>query len=189
MATKKREAVGWSEESIDWDGVSTEPPPPLERGVYRATITSAEPHTSKEGGASFALELSVNTKYGEPEGGMGNRKMYDYLSFAAAGRIKQVCAGTDTVPPRNRTEEVGEEFCAELLGKEVWLRSRLEPKTDRANKVIPNEFVHKVDRYLTEDQCEVTAAAVAGNVLEKPAPTTDAEEGEPVQRRKGKRAA
>lgn len=186
---KQKEAMGWSEDSIDWDNVSTEPPPPLERGVYRATIEEASPHTSeKTGGASFAVTLVVNTRYGEAEGAVGNRKMYDYLSFAAAGRIKQICEGTGVRPPKNRTEAVGEEFCAELLGKEVWIRSRLEPKTDRAGKAIANEFVHKVDRYLREDQCAETAAALAGNAVSS-APTTDAEEGPAVQRRKGSRRA
>jgi hypothetical protein len=192
MAQKKA-PKGWTGESTNMDEVSTEAPPPLERAIYRATIVEAEAQTSKKGGAMIAVTLEVHTRYGEPEGGVAELvskgkaygKIYDFLGFEGYGlrKLKQVSVETEVPAPSQVTEEAAAAFCAELTGKDVWIRSRLEENQDRSGKAT-GEFSAKVDRYLTTAQCEQAAAALAGNALETPA-ETDA----PVQRRAGKRRA
>lgn len=187
MAAKKKAPKGWSGESLDIEGVSTEPPPPLPRGIYKAEIVEAEPHTSQKGGASISVTLAVHTRYGEPDGALEGKQsnMYDFLGFEGFGlrKLKQVCVQTEVQAPKEITEESAAAFCAEILGKHVWLRSKLEANQDRQGN-LTGDFSHKVDRYLKDDQCAAAAESMAGNVTE-----TAAADDAPVQRRAGKRRA
>jgi hypothetical protein len=190
MAAKKKAPKGWTNEAIDPE-ISTEKPPPLDVAVYQAEIIDASPETSKQGGAQVSLILDAKTRFGQPEGGVAalaaagkvDGRFYDYLSFEGFGlrKMKQVSVETGVDMPRAISEETAQVFCAELVGKLVWLRSNLEEVQDKqGNKT--GEMRHRVYRYLTAAQCAEHAAALEGNAV----PTEDADVV-PAARRPGKR--
>ena len=149
---------GWtSEESVDWDNVSTEPPPPLAVGIYKGLITKAEPQPTKEHKPAIALQLQISEEYGgssiEPA-----RKMFDNvtLSKEAAFRVKQLAASAGVEPPATFKFQDVEAFCVSLVeAGAVYLRSKHATFNGKTN--------HKVDRYLTEEQAGEAANALSGN--------------------------
>ena len=162
---------GWtSEESFDWDNVSTEPPPPLEVGIYKAIIVKAEPSPTKEGKPALRLELQVTEIFGggplEPP-----RKMFDNVTFVkeAAFRIKQLAASAGVVPPATSKFADVEVFAAALCDAPcVYLRSKRDTYQGKTNA--------KVDRYLTEAQAGEAAnggsgTSTAGDTTAAPRPT------------------
>lgn len=145
---------GWtSQESVNWDDVSTEAPPPLPVGIYKALITKAEPSPTKEQKPAVKLELSVDEAYG----GAGvdpKRKMFDNVTLTkeAAFRVKQLAAAAGVAPPASFGFADVEAFCAALCDAgPVWLRSKQSTYEGKTN--------HKVDRYLTEAQAGEAANA------------------------------
>lgn len=158
---------GWtSEESVDWDNIGTEPPPPLEVGVYKAIVTKAEPEKTSTGKPALKIELLVQEAYGG-EGLDPARKMFDNVTLTkeAAFRVKQLAAAAGITPPASFAFADAEEFCAALVEADaVWLRSKRSTWEGKVN--------HKVDRYLTEEQAAEAANAGSGNAATSEAAPT-----------------
>ena len=160
--------AGWtSQETVNWDDVSAEPPPPLANGIYKALITKAEPSPTKENKPAIKIELLVDGVYGgdavDPA-----RKMFDNVTLVkeAAFRVKQLAAAANVAPPASFGFADVEAFCAALCDAgPVWLRSKQNTWDGKVN--------HKVDRYLTEAQAGEAANAgssSAAAAAERPAP-------------------
>lgn len=158
---------GWttgSDEKVSWDDVSTEPPAPLEIGIYQATIEQAEPSPTKENKPAIKLVLTVSAAYG----GAGidpARKMFDNVTLTkeAAFRVKQLAAAAGVAPPASFGFEDVEAFCAALVDAQpVWLKSKRSTWDGKVN--------HKVDRYLTEAQAGEAANGPSGEASSGEAP-------------------
>jgi hypothetical protein len=138
---------GWtSEESFDWDAVSTEPPPPLEVGIYKAIVVKAEPSPTKDNKPSLKIELSVIETFGA--GPLESpRKMFDNVTFVkeAAFRVKQLATAAGVTPPPTSKFADVEAFAQALVESNcVYLRSKRDTYQGKTNA--------KVDRYLSEAQ-------------------------------------
>lgn len=168
--------IGWTDQTVvNWDDVSTEPPPPLAVGIYRAVVAKAAPGQTKKGDKNqISLELAVDGEFGGDE--FPARKMFDNLLLTpeAAFKIKQIAASAGVSPPANFGVDAVTEFCNALVDSNgVILRSRLSTYNGKEN--------HGVDRYLNEEQAKEAKAALSGG-------GADAGGGEAPARRK-KRAA
>jgi hypothetical protein len=160
--------TGWtSEESVNWNDVSTEPPPPLEDGIYRAIVVKAEPKPlGKENKPGIAIQLQVEEQFGggaiEPK-----RKLFDnvMMSAAAAFKVKQLATAANIEPPASFKFADVEAFCNALVDSNALLvRTKRETYTPPGGSPRTNA---KVDRYLTEQQlsdagAEADAAAADG---------------------------
>jgi hypothetical protein len=151
---------GWTkEETFDWDNTSTEPPPPLEDGTYRARVVAAMPELTQKGDPCIKIELQVYealTKDGASELNPP-RKMFDtlVLSKGAAFRVKQICRSAKVDPPASSRRDVVEEFCGRLVESEsVALRSRRESYKGKMNA--------RCDRYLGDDQIQASIDGTLG---------------------------
>lgn len=142
---------GWtSEEAVNWNDVSTEPPPPLEDGIYRAIVVKAEPKPlGKENKPGIALQLQVEEQFGggavEPK-----RKLFDnvMMSAAAAFKVKQLATAAGIEPPASFKFADVEAFCIALVDSSALLvRTKREEYPKGSGKVNA-----KADRYLTEQQ-------------------------------------
>ncbi len=160
--------AGWtSQETVNWDDVSTEAPPPLANGIYKGLFVKAEPSPTKENKPAIKIELMIDGAYGgdviSP-----SRKMFDNVTLIkeAAFRVKQLAAAAGVAPPASFGYADVEAFCVALCDAgPVWLRSKQTTWEGKTNA--------KVDRYLTEAQAGEAANASGGaapTAAERPAP-------------------
>lgn len=145
--------AGWTGgEDLDFDGVSTEPPAPLENAVYRSDVVKAEPaQVGKDKKAGVKLELLV-TQLFSGEAVEPARRMFDTLTLdkAALFRTKQIAASAGIETPKSTRFEDVEAFCDALVSSSgVIIRTRRELQKEGANA---GKTFARVDRYLTEDQ-------------------------------------
>jgi hypothetical protein len=169
--------VGWTDQTqVNWDDVSTEPPPPLPVAIYKAVIAKAEPGQTKKGDKNVInLELAVDGEFGG-DALSPARKMFDSLTLSpeAAFKIKQIAASANVQPPKNFGLDAVTEFCNALVDSSgVILRSKLDTYQGKTN--------HRVDRYFTEAQANEAKGAAAGG--------SSAPSGEAPARRKRAAAA
>jgi hypothetical protein len=145
--------VGWtSADAVDWNEVSTEPPPPLNPALYKGLIVKAEPSPTKENKPAIAIELQIDKEYGGPDVSPV-RKMFDNLTLTkeAAFKVKQLAAAANVAPPANFGIDAVRAFCDSLVDAgPVILRSKLSEWQGKKN--------HKVDRYLSEEQAKLASA-------------------------------
>lgn len=164
--------TGWtSNEAVNWDDVSTEAPPPIADGLYRAVFVKAEPRPTREGKPAINLELSVLGLFGGADLA-SPRKMFDNVmcSAAAAFRIKQLSAATNVAPPSSFGLDPITEYCNGLVEAPPFIfRSKQSEYKGKTNA--------KVDRYLTEAQAN--EANTAGEQ-----PSGEAPAARPVRTRK-----
>ena len=145
MATK----TGWTESTdLNWDDVSTEAPPPLAPGIYRAVIVEAKPRQTNKGDPAINVKLAV---------GDTKRTVYDTLVLSATAlfKLKQMGQSAEVSLPANTGIEAIETFCGELTGCEVHVRTKIDTYTPPASEGNPEPAPRvnaKVDRYFTEAQ-------------------------------------
>lgn len=141
---------GWTDDKeFNWDDVSDAPPPPLEDGVYRATIVKADAEPTAKGIPSASLQLSVTaTHSGEA---IKNRKMFDKVVLdpdsGALFRVKQLCRATGVTPPARNNLDAVTDFANELVGHEVWIKTRQEEFPKGSGKKNA-----RVDMYVSDDK-------------------------------------
>lgn len=150
--------VGWTDQTaMNWDEVSTEPPPPLPVSIYKAVIAKAEAGQTKKGDKNVInLELAVDGEFGG-DALSPARKMFDSLTLSpeAAFKIKQIAASANVAPPKNFGLDAVTEFCNALVDSSgVILRSKLDTYQGKTN--------HRVDRYFTEAQAAEAKGALSG---------------------------
>lgn len=166
---------GWaSEEAIDWDKVSEDPPAPLEDGGYMAVIAKAEAKQTKDDKPALGIELHVTQPYGGEPGSL-NRKVFDTVTFTAeaAFRAKQLATATGVTPPRSTGFDAINDFAQALVGCTVWIKTRRNTFQGKTNA--------KVDVYVPEaklEQVMAGAPAVAGS--EAASPAARAKRGRPA---------
>jgi hypothetical protein len=165
--------TGWtSAESVNWDDVSTEAPPPLADAIYKGVFAKAEPRPTKEGKPSISLELSVTNVFGGDDLA-SPRKLFDNVmcSAAAAFRVKQLAASANVAPPANFGLDEVTAFCERLVdAAPVAFRTKQSTYQGKTNA--------KVDRYFTEEQAKEAASAGESGGGESEAPKR------PVRQRK-----
>jgi hypothetical protein len=150
--------TGWtSNNAIDLDNVSTEPPGPPEEGIYKVRVTKAEPEATKDGDPGVAYELHVEGAYsGDPSAieGKSLNLRFNKLTFSqgALWKLKAVCHCFDVSPPKSTSFEDVSEFAEQLVDKEGWvkLKRRVNPKDK-------TRFFAEVDRYFTQAQADEAA--------------------------------
>jgi hypothetical protein len=155
---------GWTTETaLDLSDVSDQPPGPVDVGVYCCTITKAEAEATSKGDPAIKMDLHIERAYsGDPaavDGRVRNLR-FETISFKkdALFRLKQLCLALGVEPPRSTGYQVLCDWAADLVGKEVWVKTRLKARYDAAaKKADPDKKDAAVDRYMTE----ATAADVA----------------------------
>ncbi len=163
--------VGWvtNEKPLAWDQVSTDAPPPLDPGIYKARIVSAKPAPTKtQNKPALALELEIF------EDGSGTaldkpRKSRDTLVFtqAAQWRIKQVCEATGVDFPVDFELESATEYASGLL-KVDGFYLKMKQETFESNGELRTK--HSVDRYLKPTEV-ADSASKSNGASETAAPT------------------
>lgn len=145
--------TGWTGEStIDWSGISTEAPPPLEPGVYQAEVVKAEVRTTKGGDPSINLRYRVFGRFGSDE--KLKRPIFDTLVFTIDGafKAKQLAEVLGIQLPSTINNATLEDLCHELNGASPWMRTKLDTYEGKTNA--------RIDVYLTEEQCAEAAEAL-----------------------------
>ncbi len=138
---------GWTaNDEMNWDEISDAPPPPLEDGIYRASIAKAEAEPTGKGDPAISLQLVALHAHGSDA--KLNRKLYDKLVVTkdAAFRTKQVIKATGATPPKTNGSDALSEFASELVGCEVWVRTKQQTFQGKVNA--------KVDMYIADDKLE-----------------------------------
>lgn len=147
-------AKGWTTaQEIDPDKVPDGPPPPLDPGVYFATIAKAEPEETKKGDPAIKLELMVTHAHGGSPGDL-KRKVFDKAVFTqeTAWRVKQLAKSVGVDMPTSNAYDTVDEFCGSLVESNgVWVRLKQETFNEKTNA--------RVDRYLTEEQAAEVASS------------------------------
>ena len=142
---------GWiNDEDLAMDQASDGPPPPLEDGVYRAVIVKAEPKkVTKEQKPGLGIELRVVQAFGSDD--ELKRKMFAThgVSRDTNWQIKALARAAGVEPPKKASFEQVNEFCENLVGQSIWIKSKRRAWNGKVNA--------NVDRYLTADQCEAAA--------------------------------
>jgi hypothetical protein len=123
--------VGWtSADAVDWNEVSTEPPPPLNPALYKGLIVKAEPSPTKENKPAIAIELQIDKEYGGPDVSPV-RKMFDNLTLTkeAAFKVKQLAAAANVAPPANFGIDAVRAFCDSLVRRTTrWIATSARSK-------------------------------------------------------------
>jgi hypothetical protein len=145
--------AGWtSADSVNWDEVSTEAPPPLADNLYEGLIAKAEPRPTKDNKPAISIELSASKVFGGEELERA-RKVFDNLTLTkeAAFRVKQLAAAANVEPPKNFGIDAVTAFCDALVESEkVIFRTRLNTYKGKTNA--------KVVQYHTEESAKKDAA-------------------------------
>jgi len=145
-------------QTIDWDAISDTAPPPPADGTYKAKILSAECTEAKSGNKMIAIKLRLQTSItGEEAKGT----IYTNAVFAdgAMFRVKQLVKAAEVAGPTNSSKEALEQFAADLMGVELWIRSKQAPNQK-------GEMRADVHAYLTAEQAHdgtTPATPAAGN--------------------------
>lgn len=158
------EKTGWTAtDSINWDNVSTDAPPPLADGIYRATIEQAEPEPTKEGKPGVKLQLLVTHAYGGNKGDL-SRKVFDKLVFdpAILFKVKGCAEGAGcALPPTMGLDDVAA-FCGSLVDSDgVWIQTKQNEFKGKVNA--------RVDRYLVSEEVAAERAAAFAGRADAPA--------------------
>ena len=158
---------GWvTDDEIDVDAVSKEPPPPLPAAVYKFEITKTEPQaTQKEGHPAAQLELrAIEARDPTTDLGKFNGRLpYERIVFTkdAWWKVKQLSEAIGiSGPTRNgkgsTSFEAVSEFLDALVGQQVWAQTKLRPSKN-------GKVYAEIEKYLTEAEVAGEApAAVAG---------------------------
>jgi hypothetical protein len=145
---------GWtSAESVNWDDISTEAPPPLADDMYVGLVAKAEPRPTKEGKPAISVELSATGIFGGSDLDRP-RKVFDNVNLSKenAFRVKQLAAAAGVEPPKNFGIDAVNEFCNALCESDrVIFRTRQQTYKGKTNA--------KVDRYHTEDSAKADKAS------------------------------
>ncbi len=120
-------AKGWAlDDDLDIDNVSTKAPPPLDDGIYRFKVVSAEGELSQKGNPKASIALEVISRFGSDEpidsNGKRSKKVYDNsVTFTkdAAWKMKQLAIAAGIEPARRNNPEAVEAYCEALVGQEV----------------------------------------------------------------------
>ena len=136
---------GWTEdESISYEGVSVEAPPPLE-GFFRFEIAEAEPSETRTGKKAVKAKLAIvqDVKSGDAV----KRTVYEtvVVSKETAFRVLQLAGATGTNPPTGTGYEKLKVWCDELLDSQGGFCKLIRTKPDENGKIYS-----RVDAYLDE---------------------------------------
>lgn len=173
--------TGWTQkEKINYEGVSTDAPAPLDPGLYRARITNAELQPTKKKEPMIKLTVEV-FEDGEGNALKAKRKVFDnmVLSQAAAFRILILAKALEIDPLSENDTETTEEWCREIVkaAKEgVWVRIKHETYTSNDGE---ERTTMRVARYLNPaDVKEENASNGKANGASEEAPTRRPRRGE-----------
>lgn len=162
---------GWSQnERLDYTGVTTEGPAPLEAGLYKARITEAKPQPTKENKPMIKLTVQV---FEDGEGNaIGKRTVTDnmVLSQAALFRVLILAKALDIEPLEETGLEAAEAFCRSVVkGAKNGVFVRLDQETYET-KGGEERITNRVKRYLSPEQVaeEASKKAAAGDGDDKP---------------------
>lgn len=114
---------GWAGgDKVDWDGVDSGSPTPLERGIYNCVVIAANPGETKEGKPSLSIELEIESRYGSNDE-IPKRKLFDTFTMVKDGlfKTKQFCEATDVDPPETTTYGDVSDFAEDMMGQEVYV--------------------------------------------------------------------
>jgi len=143
---------GWTDETvIVRSEVSTDPPAPLEDGIYGMRIADAEPRKSSKNSQMISLKLLVTHAYGGKVGDL-NRTVYDNLvqSKEAAFKTKRLClaGGFEEAPDRVNFETLSG-YCEKLKRdyNTVTIYAKLARKPGQDGRMRA-----EVKEYLTPDE-------------------------------------
>jgi hypothetical protein len=170
--------TGWTNnESLDFDGVSEEPPGPPEDGLYQLTITKAELEPTKDGAPGVGYELHIDRAYdGDPSkiDGKALNLRFQKLTFKkeALFRVLNLSRALDIEPPKTNGAEELTAWAEQLVGRQVWARLKQRVRyNDKTKKDAA------VDRFFTE-------AGVAEAATGAAADATGTVEAAPARRRR-----
>ncbi len=147
---------GWTtQQDLNMDQVSTEPPPPLEAGIYRARVVEATPQPTKKGDPALRVVLQVFADIAGSEISP-KRKIYQtaVLTQDAAFRVKQLAVAAGVEPPKTSGFDDASTFAAELTGAEVLCKTKQRQTPD-------GKTIADVDRFLTAEQAQQSTQAAA----------------------------
>jgi hypothetical protein len=149
---------GWtsSEAPVDWDGISDEPPPLLDAGIYRIKVDEAKAEPTRNQLPCVQLQVTALAGLnGESVDGRQCELRYQnlILTSKAAFRAKQFCNAAGCKPPASFAFAVVEAWASELPGTELIARI----KHGQPNK--EGRIFAQVDKYMTAEQAAEAAAA------------------------------
>lgn len=153
---------GWtSRTAIDLTGVSKGPPPPMNDGIYKASVVKAEPQETKKGKAAFVCDLkATECLTGQSLEGVSPMLRFETVSEDAPFRLKQLCESAQIDPPTTWGFDDITEFCKSLVGCEAIVKAKQSTYNGKTNA--------KVDAYLTQAEADEEIAAAAGKPAEAP---------------------
>jgi hypothetical protein len=152
---------GWtSNNAINLDDVSEDPPGPLANGLYRFTVAEADADSTKKGGAGVKVVLEVSGGFSDESTDKCYLNLYDKITFSpkALFRLKQICRATGVEPPQTDTFGDVVEFAERLVGMTGIVRTKREKYIDRNGEERESA---RIDRYLSEEQALVASNPAA----------------------------
>lgn len=155
---------GWTDNTkFNYDGVSTDAPTPLEPGLYKARIVSAEPHPTKEGKPMIKLSVEL---FEDADGNALKpfRKITDnvVLTQAALFRVKILSEALDIEALGDSSVEAAEEWCREIV-KAAKEGVFTKVKHEKYEKNGEEKTALRIDRYLNASKVAAEASASAAN--------------------------
>lgn len=161
---------GWtSNNTFNYDGVSTDAPKPPDEGLYKARFESAEPHATKEGKPMIKLSVEL---FEDANGDALSRKykITDnvVLSAAALFRVKILSDALDIEPIAGDSVELAEEWCKEIVkaGSEgVFVKVKHETYIRKDGS---EGTAARVDRYLNPSKVAAEASASSNGASRRP---------------------
>ena len=155
---------GWTDNTkFNYDGVSTDAPTPLEPGLYKARIASAEPHATKEGKPMIKLSVEL---FEDADGNAlkPTRKITDnvVLTQAALFRVKILSEALDIEPLGDSSVETAEEWCRDIV-KAAKEGVFTKVKHEQYEKNGEQKTALRIDRYLNASKVAAEASASSSN--------------------------
>lgn len=153
---------GWTDNTkFNYDGVSTDAPAPLEPGLYKARIASAEPHATKEGKPMIKLSVEL-FEDANGEALKPFRKVTDnvVLTQAALFRVKILSEALDIEPLGGSSVEEAEDWCREIV-KAAKEGVFTKVKHEKYEKNGEEKTALRIDRYLNASKVAAEASAAS----------------------------
>lgn len=175
----RKNMKGWtSNNKFNYDGVSTDAPAPLEPGLYKARIASAEPQATKEGKPMIKLTAEL---FEDADGNALKpfRKVVDnmVLTEKALFRVKILAEALDIEPIDSDAYDVVEAWCRDIV-KAAKEGVFTKVKHEKYEKNGEEKTALRIDRYLNASKVAAEASSSssngAGSTTRRPRRTTEA---------------
>ena len=168
--------TGWAtREALNYEGVSTEGPPPLDDGIYRVKIVEAEATTSKGGNPAIKYVVEALSAYDGSSVAGHYPKAYATNAVTAKTlfQVLRISQALGIDPPADSGYDTLCDFAEQMLGKECYARINQREYQGRVS--------NNLDRLMDDAKAASEASGGGGAPAEEPE-----QEATPIRR--GRRA-